>query len=94
MPTLFENLFGCKNPVEDYSIGQNLLKPNGRLSFELAVGVFNLGIVEKDKITSLIYSGQDVTAKVTDKEGRPLPDAKPDVENDPKSYDIIFKKIF
>lgn len=74
MPTLFQKLFACKNPVSDYSIGQNLLKESGRLPFELTVSYVNMGIIESDRITTLQASGQIV---ITDSDAKVLVRAEP-----------------
>jgi len=72
-PTLMQNLFNCQNPIEDYSVGQNLLKKDGRLPFILSGSYVNLGIVEANTLTTLQASGMIV---ITNKKAVPLPDAK------------------
>ncbi len=56
MPTLFERLFGCTNPISDYSVGDSLLSQNKR-PFILAGSYANMGIIEMDRLTVLQSSG-------------------------------------
>jgi len=75
-PTIMQRLFACKNPVSDYSIGQNLLQNEGRLPFVLAGSYVNMGIIERDRLTTLNTSGM---ITITDKHAKPLEHALPDV---------------
>ncbi|WP_156875037.1 DUF3413 domain-containing protein [Legionella micdadei] len=74
VPTLVNHLFNCQNPTQDYSIGQDLLREQGRLPFVIAGSYINMGVVEHDRLTTLQVSG-DVT--ITDPHAEPTPDAKP-----------------
>ena len=69
IPTLLQNQFGCTNSVNDYSIGQNLLKNVDRRSFIITGSYTNMGLIESDRITTLNASGQisitDLIAKPT-----------------------------
>lgn len=77
IPTMLQRLFHCANPTEDYSIGQDLLKEQGRLSFILAGSYSNMGIIEPDRLTTLLTSGP---ITITDKHAKPLSDAQPRVD--------------
>ena len=74
VPTLLTRLFSCKNPISDYSIGQNLLVDDERLPFILAGSYINMGIIEPDRLTILERSGR---FSITDPHMAPLPLAKP-----------------
>ncbi len=74
VPTLLMRLFSCKNPISDYSIGQNLLVKSGRLPFILVGSYTNMGIIESDRLTTLERSGE---VNITDTGAGPLPGAKP-----------------
>lgn len=74
VPTLLQNLFACSNPVDDYSIGTNLLQEAGRAPFLLIGGYVNMGVVEPDRINIIRTSGP---VEITDPQGRAIPGAKP-----------------
>jgi len=74
VPTLVENLFSCSNPVSDYSVGQNLLKKEGRLPFLIVGSYVNMGVIEPDRIMTLRTSGP---IEITDKKGHALANSKP-----------------
>ena len=74
VPTLMQDVFGCKNPVGDYSIGQNLLQENGRRPFVLAGSYINTGLIEHDRLTTLQTSG---LITITDRQVKPLRNAEP-----------------
>ncbi len=76
VPTLLQRLFACKNPVSDYSIGQNLLQEEGRLPFVLAGSYVNMGIIERQRLTTLYTSGM---ITITDKHAHLLEAATPDI---------------
>lgn len=78
VPTLLQDVFGCSNPLKDYSIGQHLLKPTPRLPFLLVGSYINMGIIEADRLTTLEASGR---IRITDKHALPLNDATPRVES-------------
>lgn len=90
VPTLLQRLFSCKNPVADYSIGQNLLTENGRLPFILAGSYSNMGIIESDRLTTLETSGR---VTITDRKAMPLPEAKPRMEVVNQAL-ILMRKYF
>jgi membrane-anchored protein YejM (alkaline phosphatase superfamily) len=73
VPTVMQRLFSCKNPPEDYSIGQNLLNENDRHPFVLMGSYVNMGVYEPNRITTLEASGRIV---VTDTKAKPLPNAQ------------------
>lgn len=74
IPSLLTRLFGCSNPMSDYSLGQNLWESAGRLPFLLAGSYINMAIIEPDRLTTLETSGRIV---ITDKKAAPLPKATP-----------------
>lgn len=74
VPTLLTRFFKCKNPPEDYSIGQSLLIEEGRLPFVLAGSYINMGIIEPDRLTTLETSGR---VTITDKRAVPILGAEP-----------------
>lgn len=67
VPTLLKQLFGCQNPVIDYSIGQSLFD-NKKPPYLLVHSYTNLGIIEKGHIINIYPSGyfqvQDMHAKI------------------------------
>jgi len=76
VPTLMQDVFSCSNPVEDYSVGQNLLSRDGRRPFVLAGSYINVGLIEQNRLTTLQTSGQ---ITITDKQARPLRNARPEM---------------
>ena len=74
LPTLLQKHFLSKNPVSDYSIGQNLLKNEGRRPYVLAGSYVGMGIIEQDRLTNLLSSGD---IQMTDLNAKPLVDADP-----------------
>jgi membrane-anchored protein YejM (alkaline phosphatase superfamily) len=74
VPTFLQKMFHCKNPISDYSVGQNLLTSEHRSSFILAGSYVNMGIIEADRLNVLQTSG-DVL--IMDKKANPIPSAKP-----------------
>jgi len=77
VPTLLQRLFTCKNPVSDYSIGQNLLQEGNRLPFILAGSYVNMGIITADSIITLETSGR---ITMTGSKAEPLANGKPDMQ--------------
>ncbi len=73
-PTLLRRLFACANPDSDYSIGHDLLVAEGRSPFIITGSYINMGIVERDRLTTLQVSG-DIT--ITDPHAEPVPNAEP-----------------
>lgn len=67
VPTLLQRLFGCKNPMSDYSIGQSLLNKKKR-PYLLLHSYTNLGIIKDKHIITIYPSGyfqvQDSQAKI------------------------------
>lgn len=56
VPTLFKQVFHCKNPTQDYSIGTNLYDSTQRPY--LVVGSYiDFGIVEQNRITRILPGG-------------------------------------
>ena len=74
LPTILQKQFLCKNPVSDYSIGQNLLRNEGRRPYIIAGSYVSMGIIEQDRLTNLLSSGD---IQMTDLNAKPLPDADP-----------------
>ncbi|MFC3909701.1 DUF3413 domain-containing protein [Legionella dresdenensis] len=77
VPTLMQGIFGCRNPINDYSIGQNLLLKKERKPFMLVGSYVNMGIVEQERLTTLQVSGNIM---ITDKRAVPMEYALPDKE--------------
>jgi hypothetical protein len=73
-PTMLTRLFDCKNPVSDYSIGQNLFDKERQLPFLLVGSYINMGIIEPDRLTTLETSGR---VNITTQNAATIPDAKP-----------------
>lgn len=86
VPTLFQELFHCNNAVIDYSIGQNLLKKEGRLSFILSGSYSNMGIIEPDRLTTLRASGG---IAITNIKAEPDPEAKPRMDSLKKALELM-----
>ncbi|MES2142125.1 MAG: DUF3413 domain-containing protein [Pseudomonadota bacterium] len=67
IPTLLNRLFGCQNPISDYSIGQSLFDTKKR-PYLLVHSYTNLGIIKDKQIITIYPSGyfqiQDLHAKV------------------------------
>lgn len=73
VPTLLKRLCTCTNPTSDYSIGQDILKPDDRRSFVLAGGYVNMGIIEPKRLTTLQASG---LISITDTLAAPMDNGK------------------
>lgn len=86
IPTVLQKIFHCKNPLIDYSIGQNLLSDKDRLPFILSGSYTNLGLIEPDRLTTLRASGP---IAITDKHAKPEPQASPRVENIKKALELM-----
>ncbi len=56
VPTLMTDLFGCRNPVSDYSDGRHLLDHTG-YDWLVVGGYFNYAIREPDRITMAYATG-------------------------------------
>ena len=76
-PTILTRLFDCKNPISDYSIGQNLFDKQRQLPFLLVGSYINMGLIESDRLTTLETSGR---INITNLNAAPLADAKPRME--------------
>ena len=67
VPTLLNRLFGCQNPINDYSIGQSLFDTKKR-PYLLLHSYTNLGIIKNKQIITVYPSGyfqvQDLQANV------------------------------
>lgn len=74
-PTLLKRVFHCQNPFLDYSIGQDLLKKEGRLPFVLAGSYSNMGLIETDRLITLRTSGE---ISITNLQAEPQPVAHPE----------------
>ena len=90
IPTLFQNLFACKNPSEDYGVGHNLFDPAARQNFVLMGSYVNMGVYEPLRITTLETTGGVV---VTDTKLTPLPMAKP-IDEQVSQALILMRKYF
>jgi membrane-anchored protein YejM (alkaline phosphatase superfamily) len=75
MPTLVKRLLNCRNNIIDYSIGTDLLNLTPR-PYILASSYINMGIIEKDRNTTL-YSSGDIS--ISDNKANEIPDAKPNL---------------
>ena len=85
VPTIMQNEFNCSNPLEDYSIGQNMLDTTAR-NWLLVGSKDNFGIVEPDRITSVYFNfSYDITTPTLDN----LDDAKIRVD----LFNDIMKKV-
>ena len=66
-PTILKELFACNNPYADYTEGSNLFDANNRLPL-IVSNNYNVGYLEKNRITTLFDSGdfqvQDAHAKI------------------------------
>ncbi len=56
VPTLMQDLFGCSNPPEDYSVGRNLFDLQN-WDWILAGSYYNYALIEPDQITITFPSG-------------------------------------
>lgn len=62
VPTIFTELFKCKNPISDYSIGRLLSQSTPTRNYLLVGSKDNFGIVEPNKITNVYFNGNyDIT---------------------------------
>ncbi|CAM2821026.1 DUF3413 domain-containing protein [Legionella worsleiensis] len=86
VPTLLKRVFNCKNPVIDYSIGQDLLEQQHRLPFVLAGSYSTMAFREPYRQTTLRTSGNMV---VTNSHGEPIPNAKPRVPYLKKALELM-----
>lgn len=73
-PTLLQDVFGCRGPVERYSNGHSLFEPGARTHVVVSGRSAGLGIVEAERITLVERSGGVV---VVDHELREIPGATP-----------------
>jgi uncharacterized protein len=67
VPTFLKQLFGCQNPMHDYSIGQSLFDKKKR-PYLLLHSYTNIGIIQNKRIITIYPSGyfqvQDLQAKL------------------------------
>jgi membrane-anchored protein YejM (alkaline phosphatase superfamily) len=73
VPTLLDELFGCRNDYADYSVGRHLLEPGGRDALLLA-NFTDYAVVRPDRILAVYPFG----VEVLDPGYRPIPGATPD----------------
>jgi membrane-anchored protein YejM (alkaline phosphatase superfamily) len=73
VPTLLQELAGCTNDPDDYTVGRNLFEPGGRESLLLA-NYTDYAIVQEDRIIAVYPYG----VEILDLDYRPLPDAEMD----------------
>jgi membrane-anchored protein YejM (alkaline phosphatase superfamily) len=70
VPTILKNVFGCKNPTTDYSIGQDLFAKNRKAKpFIISGSYSSIGIIESNKITTIYPTGN---LEITNKNAVPL----------------------
>lgn len=69
-PTLLQRVLNCKNAYSDYAIGTDLLNTQ-RNSYILANSYTNIGIIEKNRSTTLFSSGN---IRINDDHGNELAD--------------------
>ena len=73
-PTLLQNVLYCENNSEDYSIGHSVFTTDTGPSPYVIVGSYiDLGVIEKDRITTIFPAGDYLITDLTD---RQLPNAK------------------
>jgi len=82
VPTLMQQVFGCRNAIKDYSIGRNLLDTSPR-GWLLVGSEDNFGVIEPDRITNINF---DRTFDITD---RNLNEIKGASLNTPLINDIL-----
>ncbi|MBI5448681.1 MAG: sulfatase-like hydrolase/transferase, partial [Gammaproteobacteria bacterium] len=75
VPTLFNHVFNCKNPSQDYSIGHDLFDSNPR-PYIVVGSYIDFGIVEKGRITRILPGGN---LEILDDHNQLL-SAKPSIE--------------
>ena len=74
-PYLLKHVLGCRNPLDDYSLGKDLL--TGERPDYLLVGSYmNMAIVEKNRYTTLLASGD---IRITDNQAKEVPGARVDL---------------
>lgn len=56
VPTLMQDLFGCRNPATDYSVGRNLFEQKS-WDWMIAGSYFNYAVLEPEKITVTFPNG-------------------------------------
>jgi hypothetical protein len=56
IPTLMQNLFGCKNPASDYSVGNNLFDLR-EWDWLVAGSYYNYAVLEPDQVTVTFPNG-------------------------------------
>ena len=70
VPTLLQDLLGCRNPATDYSVGRNLFDLES-WDWMIAGSYFNYAVLEPDKITITFPNGgvevRDWNYKLLDK---------------------------
>lgn len=81
-PTIMRHYLGVKNPMTDYSFGQDLFAPTPRESFICGYNE-RFAIIEKDRITNIYTSG---LFDVTDQKLNPLDDSQ-------LNYELVGKEM-
>ncbi len=71
VPTLFSEIFNCKNPSSDYSVGRSLYDTTPR-DHMLVGSKDNFAILESNRITSVYFDG---SYDITDKHLNEIPNA-------------------
>ena len=85
VPSIMQNEFNCSNPLEDYSIGQNIFDVSSQ-NWLVVGSNDNFGIIEPDRITSVYFNfSYDITTPTLDN----LADAKIRVN----LFNDIMKKV-
>jgi len=56
VPTLMQELFACRNPATDYSVGNNLFE-NRAWDWMVAGSYYNYAVLEPDQITVTFPNG-------------------------------------
>lgn len=85
VPTIMEELLGCSNPYQDYSIGRNLFDTT-KLPWLVAGSYDNFAIIDSATITNVYYDG---SFEITDQDLNVLEDQR----FNSKVYDQIFRQI-
>lgn len=82
VPTLFNQIFKCKNPVSDYSIGHDLFDSSSR-PYIVVGSYIDFGIVEKGRITRVLPGGN---LEILDEQNKKL-NAKPSMDIVKQAFD-------
>lgn len=78
-PTLLKNYLGVENPIDDYSVGRDLLGADPQRSFVISAKYTGYAVVTNDSILEVMGSGQ---YEYMNKRNRVFKDGrKPDIKN-------------